>query len=104
MHIDRQPAAVQRGFRRLETLSFESTIPQGARFLTQAGYLEVTFYAPGIIRLRLETKREVDYGLLVPAPAPVHVDCSPVDDGFRLEAQEVALELRSDPVAELGFQ
>ena len=98
MQFNRESAAVQRGFQRLETLSFENTTSQGVRFLTQAGYLEVTFYAPGIIRLRLETKQEVDYGLLVSPPEPMQVNCSAEVDLFRLEAQGVALELRSEPL------
>ena len=95
---NREVTANQKGFRRLETLSFESSTPRGARFLTQAGHLEVSFYAPGIIRLRLDTKPGVDYGLLVSSPEPMEVNLSAEGDRFRLEAQGVALELMPDPL------
>ena len=97
MHY-KEDTGISEDYARLETLDFETVIPQGARFLTQFGYLDVTFYAPGIIRLHLQTKQQPDYNLLAASPEPVEVKYSSDNDVFRLSTREVALELMSGPV------
>ena len=88
----------QEGLRRLETLSLEAPMPQGARFMTEAGPLEVVFYAPGLLRLHLGTSRGPDYGLLVAPPDPIEVSFAAKSDGYRLEGEGVALELVPSPL------
>jgi len=86
------------GLQRLEVLRLESTSSNGGRLLTQAGSLEVLFYTPGIIRLRLERSRETDYGLLVSLPDPMDVNVSAEGGVFRFQAREIALDVMSDPL------
>ena len=81
---DQRNPSTPEGLQRLGVLKLESTSSNGGRLLTQAGSLEVWFYAPGIIRLRLERSRETDYGLLVSPPEPMDVNVS--DEGDAGEA------------------
>ncbi|MBN1178552.1 MAG: glycoside hydrolase family 31 protein [Anaerolineae bacterium] len=89
---------VQQGFQRLASLSFLGATERGARFLTHAGVLDVAFYAPDVIRLRLETKPQPDYGILSGPPADVAVRLVPGLDHVRLEAGETALEVALSPL------
>lgn len=98
MQFNREPLAAQQGFQRLEALSFQGTTSGVSRFLTQVGWLEVTFHAPGIVRLRLETTPQTDYGLLSSLPDPVAVKQTTTGEGYRLEALGLTLELIPDPL------
>ena len=89
---------VQRGFRRLASLSLDGPIEQGARFMTYIGPLDVSFYAPGVVRLRLETKPQPDYRMLVGAPQDLSVDLVPGPDRVFLESDEASLEVALSPV------
>ncbi|MGQ9491337.1 MAG: glycoside hydrolase family 31 protein [Anaerolineae bacterium] len=107
----------------LNTLTFASLIPNGARFTTDAGPLEVSFYAPGIIRLKLGVDDRRDYGLLVAQPEPMAVTVSPLQEtssqqaadtfpeaapgvpppsgqpsGYRIASGNLALELEPGPL------
>ena len=86
------------GLRRVETLTLVERTPQGARFETEVGTLEVTFYAPGILRMRLGEVSRPDYGLLVGAPASMSPTCRQYDDLVRLGADDLALELEAAPM------
>lgn len=84
--------------KRLETLTFDAPLPGGARFMTDAGPLEVTFYAPDIVRLKLGADDRVDYGLLVMPPETLKVDVTPAGAGWRIVSGRLALELETGPV------
>ncbi|MBL7166768.1 MAG: glycoside hydrolase family 31 protein [Dehalococcoidales bacterium] len=98
MQFNRERLAAQKGFQRLEALSFQGTTSGKTRFLTQAGWLEITFHTPGIIRLRLEARPQTDYGLLASPLEPVAVRQTTRGDGYRLEAMGLTLELVPDPL------
>ena len=90
---------LQKGFEPLESLSLRQQIPQGAIFRTLAGLIEITFYAPTIIRLkRLGEDTQPDYGILVSTPQPVDVDVTEIQGGYCLRAGEVALEVLNGPM------
>lgn len=82
----------------LTSLSLETVLSSGARFATEAGPLEVTFDAPGLIRLRWGVDRRPDYGLLVAPPQPLAVTVTPLAAGWRLTCDELTLELEPAPV------
>ncbi len=83
------------GLRRLETLTPSPSEP--TTFDTEAGPLAVTFYAPGIVRVRLGDAPRPDYGLLVGPPTAITPTRYEQGDAFRLEAGDLALELDVAP-------
>jgi alpha-D-xyloside xylohydrolase len=87
----------QRGFHRIASLSFEAPIHQGARFLTHVGPMDIAFYAPGVIRFRMDTMDQHDYDLLAGAPQEVAVDLVCNEDHIRLEAGDVSLAIAVAP-------
>lgn len=90
--------ALQEGFKRLVTLDLIDSDAHGARFETDAGELSVGFYAPGVVRLRLEREPLPDYGILAEPPQAVRADLSRQDDGFTLSVGRVAFELTKSPL------
>ena len=99
MYLNQESQKIQEGFQNVETLSYQKELPNGARFATLTGQLEVTFFAPGIVRLRLETQEKPDYGLLIPQSAgDLDVKVSVIPQGYRVEAGDVALELLTSPM------
>ncbi len=84
--------------KRVETLALTGRLPGGAVLMTDTGPLEVTFYAPDIVRLKFGVDDRVDYGLLVEGPAPVEVDVAPEGKGWRLSCGALALELLPGPL------
>jgi alpha-D-xyloside xylohydrolase len=84
---------------RLETLTLIESAPGGARFMTNAGPLEITFYAPDIVRMKFGVDDRVDYGLLVTLPEEVDVAVAErADGGYRLTAGRLALDVETAPL------
>ncbi|MEE4194921.1 MAG: TIM-barrel domain-containing protein, partial [Anaerolineae bacterium] len=98
MLLEQESLAVQKGFQRLEAISLEKTTLSGAQFLTQAGILEVSFYAPGVIRLRCAVQPENDYQLLVNPAQQVAVSVQEIPGGFCLTSGKTSLEILSGPL------
>lgn len=84
------------GLRRLEALTPTPDAP--TVFETEAGPLEVIFYAPGLLRLRLGDAPRPDYGLLMDAPPVQSPRVSEQEGVFRLEAGDLTLELEASPL------
>jgi len=125
MLFDQEFVKIQEGFRRVVSLKLVGNEPQSARFETDEGPLEVSAYAPGIIRVRLspaqsektggETKRGLkaefspdvlyppDYGMLANPPERVEAsfeqtlgkEDSPVT---RFSTGNLTLEMQSHPL------
>lgn len=90
---------LQRGYEPLESFSLKEILPQGAVIRTLAGLLEITFYAPDIIRLRLVAEHpQPDYGILASKPQPVAVEVTQIDGGIQLQSGDTALELLNGPL------
>ena len=98
MLFDRGALSAQKDFQCLKTLSFERQIPQGASFVTEAGSLEISFYGHGIIRLRSESKKKFDYGLLVSPPESTETSFSQGNGFFKLESENIAVDLSTNPL------
>ena len=90
---------LQKGFEPLESVSLKQPLPNGAVFRTLAGLIEVTFYAPTIIRLRRITEHSLpDYGILVSQPQPVAVEVTEIPNGHRLQAGDISLDVLNGPL------
>ena len=99
MQLHHEGAILQKGFETFEAVSLKERTEQGAGFLTLSGALEVSFYAPGIIRLKwLADQAQADYGLLVSEPQPVPVALSETPGGYRLQSGDVTLEILNGPM------
>ncbi|MCK4726033.1 MAG: glycoside hydrolase family 31 protein [Anaerolineales bacterium] len=99
MFQNQESLKIQDGFLCVETLSYQSELPSGARFSTLAGPLDVTFYAPGIVRLQFDPQDKPDYGLLAQDPdANLEIQITEIPQGYRLQAGDVSLELLSSPM------
>jgi alpha-D-xyloside xylohydrolase len=90
---------VQRGFNRLASIKPDQPIPGGMRFLSQAGKLDIVFYQPGIIRMRLNHKPVNDYGLLVGEQVEVPVEIKTGKQSVSLISEDVEFEVFPSPIA-----
>lgn len=98
MIFEHEGIKLQMGFEPLQAVSLKEGRKQGAVYSTLAGDFELSFYAPGIIRLkRLLAKSPPDYGILAQESIPVQVNSSELQDGYRIQSGETAIELRSGP-------
>ncbi len=119
MLFDQEFVKVQEGFRRVVSLKLVDNGPQSARFETDEGLLEVSAYAPGIIRVRLisarlektsgetrlglEPELSPDYGILVNPPESVEASfeqSSEKEDSLspRFVISGLALEVQTRPL------
>ncbi|MES0360067.1 MAG: TIM-barrel domain-containing protein [Anaerolineales bacterium] len=99
MFLNQKSSKIQEGFQCVETFSYQEELPNGARFSTLAGPLDVTFFAQGIIRIQMDIQDKPDYGLLTTAPAEnLDVRSSETPQGYRLESGDVVLELLTSPM------
>lgn len=90
---------LQKGFEPLESVSLKQLIPQGAIFRTLAGLIEITFFAPTIIRMKSVSENPLpDYGILVATVQPVDVSVTEVSGGYRLQAGDVTLDVLNGPM------
>jgi alpha-D-xyloside xylohydrolase len=71
---------------------------RGFRTSCEAGPIEVTAFAPGILRLRLGQPSEPDFGILVVEPVPQDVEVDETEDGVALRAGSLRLSLRPGPL------
>jgi alpha-D-xyloside xylohydrolase len=90
--------ALQEGFKRLVTLKLIESDAQGARCETDAGELSASFYAPDVVRLRLERQTLPDYGILATPPQVVSTSLLEQGEGITLQAGQIALELLKSPL------
>lgn len=98
MLFDLESVKLQAGFRGLSKARLLETTPAGARFETDEGVLEASFYAPGIVRLRITLATAPDYGLLSAEPQQPPVQAAVVEGAARLQSGETALEILPEPL------
>jgi alpha-D-xyloside xylohydrolase len=99
MFLNRSSLSEQDGYNRLETFSYLGEAARGAKFETQAGILEVSYFAQGVLRIRMANGSKPDYGLVIGQPdESLDVQTYEPSMGYRIEAGEYALELSSSPV------
>lgn len=99
MFLNQKSLKIQEGFQCIETFSYQEELPNGMRFSTLAGLLDVTFYAPGIVRLQINTQDKPDYGLLTtPHADNLDVSISETPQGYRMEVGDLALVLLTSPM------
>jgi alpha-D-xyloside xylohydrolase len=99
MFLNRSSLTEQDGYNRLETFSYLGDAPRGAKFETQAGTLEVSYFADGVLRLRMANDSKPDYGLVIGQPDEMlDVHTYEPTAGYCIEAGEYSLELSSSPV------
>jgi alpha-D-xyloside xylohydrolase len=71
----------------------------GFRAATEAGSIEVSAFAPGILRLTLGKRSGPDFGILVGKPEPpAGVEVAETDDGVGLTAGDLRLVLQRGPL------
>ncbi|NTW44878.1 MAG: hypothetical protein HGB14_10730, partial [Anaerolineaceae bacterium] len=73
-YFDRESLNAQRGFHRIASVKPFHPIAGGMRFFCEEGFLDVSFYAPGVIRFQIHTTDSFDYGLLVSEPQTTSCD------------------------------
>lgn len=99
MFPNQKSLKIQKGFQCIETISYQEELPNGARFSTLAGPLDVTFFAQGIIRIQMDIQDKPDYGFLTTAPAEnPDVHFSETAQGYRFKSGDVVLELLISPM------
>lgn len=99
MLFDHESKTIQDGFTGLDSLTLIETLPYGARFSTEAGALEVCFFAPGMIRLRLTVTALPEYGLLATGQAAdLDVVTEETPQGYRICSGDTTLEVLESPI------
>ena len=88
---------LQQPYEPLLTIPEPELIENGLRFTTTWGDLELTGYAPRILRLRLETGVLPDYGLLAENPTGMACSVQQVDGTYTLVGEGIALEIDRMP-------
>lgn len=96
--LEQESIKLQQGYRGLAQARLLEAIPGGARCQTDAGVLEASFFAPGVIRLRLTRQNLPDYGLLVSEPQPPAVDLRTDEHSLELRTGEFCLRLSNYPL------
>jgi len=87
----------QKGFHRIGSIKPVQPIPGGMRFLCEAGQLDITFFAPDVIRFNFNTGEVVDYGLLQAEAQTMPCDIEPTQQGLIMKSGDVALEIKLAP-------
>jgi alpha-D-xyloside xylohydrolase len=99
MFLNQRSQKLQEGFIGVSTISLLKELRNGARFSTPVGPLDISYYAPGIIRLQFDAQNKPDYGLLVIPPKDnLAVGIAETTSGYRVESGNVSLELLSSPL------
>jgi alpha-D-xyloside xylohydrolase len=98
MLFDLESVKLQEGFKQVASIKLVEQIQSGARFLTDEGVLEVSFYADQIVRLRFLKASETDYGILAEKPQQINAKVYSVDGGFLVRSGEVSLEIKTNPM------
>lgn len=98
MLFDLESVRLQEGFVRLEGVILETVTPHSVFFKTQAGKLEISGYAPGMIRLRLRRAADTDYGILAAQPQPVPLDVQHDEEGYHVRAGQLELVIHEQPL------
>ena len=96
-YFERTSIQVQKGFHRIGSVKPDQPVPGGMRFLCEAGQLDITFFAPGVIRFHFNTGDVFDYGLLKAKAQPMDIDIEPTSRGLVLKSDDIALELTLAP-------
>lgn len=82
----------------LSGLAFDQAIDGGARFVCGGEPLEVSSYAPGILRLRIGEDTRNDYGILASPREPRKAEIENRDGGCNLATDGISLRLTDDPL------
>lgn len=99
MFLNQISLNIQQGFQCIETVSFQEALPNGARFSTLGGPVDVSFFSPGVVRIQIDAQDKPDYGLLIGPPADnLDVRVSETPQGYRIESGDLALELLTSPM------
>ena len=96
-YLDRVPFRVQQGFSRLTSIKPEKAIPGGMRFLTAVGSLDISFFAPGVVRFRSVKPNVNDYGLLVGEPQTMACEITQSNNRVLMTSSDVDLQLNLAP-------
>ncbi len=88
MLFDQEYVRIQENFRRLASAALLGLSGQSARLDTDEGVLELSAYAPGILRLRLEKAVLPDYGLLAAVPETVVTAFEQLPEFYRFSDRE----------------
>lgn len=99
MFLNQESLKIQEGFQSIETLAYQGEIQGGVLFNTLAGSLAAIYYAPGVIRLRINPQDGSNYDLLASEPVlnlPVSVSQS--TRGYQIKSGDLTLELLDSPL------
>lgn len=92
-YFDRESLNAQRGFHRIASVKPFHPIAGGMRFYCEEGFLDVSFYAPGVIRFQVHATESFDYGLLVSQPQTIQCDIKSTANSVVLSSAGVELEV-----------
>jgi alpha-D-xyloside xylohydrolase len=90
---------LQQGYEPLEAVSLKESTSSRAIFSTLAGNFEISCYAPDIMRVKhILEYSQPDYGILEAAPENLKLDVTPIQQGYRVQSQNITLEILSGPM------
>ena len=98
MFQNQESDKIQEGYQCIEAIELQDRLINGARFSTLVGDFDITFYAPGIVRIQFGIQEKSDYGLLVSPEEKLEVETIELDQGHRVKLGDVALEIYPNPL------
>ncbi len=99
MILHHEGIILQKGYESIEAVSLKAQTADCAVFSTLAGDFEVSFFASGILRMKLVSSlSQPDYGILFAKPENLSIMVKTIPNGYRIEAGNMALEILSGPM------
>jgi len=89
---------IQEGFEPISSVSYSKKIPNGCRFRSVEGPLDISFYSEGIIRLHFKVSEEPDYGIIVGDQMNMKVTVVPHDTLYEIKSDGLSIEIQTAPL------
>jgi alpha-D-xyloside xylohydrolase len=99
MILHHEGIILQKGFESLEAISLKEKTPQRAVFRSMVGDLEVSCFAPSVLRMRfIAEQSQPDYGILISESDNLQLEVKIIADGYSVQAGNIALEILTGPM------
>jgi alpha-D-xyloside xylohydrolase len=99
MILHHEGIQLQKGYEPLESFTLKQQTDTAVTFGTLAGDVQVSAYAPGILRLKsVGGASQPDYGILQALAENLRLEVATLSQGYRLISGSVSLELLNSPM------
>lgn len=96
-YFERSFIQAQKGFHRIGSIKPDQSIPGGMRFLCEDSQMDITFFAPGVIRFQCKAGNSFDYGLLTADAQQINPVIKTVREKIMISSGDVIVEISIAP-------